>query len=109
MDIKIFDKKNFEALTFFYYLHIMIQIQGYTNVTYTAFQKAMDTHFDNAQIKELQIALSVGLKSVATVKNAFRKDCQIVSDEVMTKVMQLIGLDGFILWKDGNRYYYIKQ
>jgi hypothetical protein len=59
-------------------------------------------------MKEIEIALKVGLKSSATVKNAFRKDSQIVSDEVMTHVMSIIGVDGFILWVNSKRHYYIK-
>jgi len=109
MDIKNFDKKNFLFLTKYYYLHLMIQINGYLNVSYSTFQKEMDASFEKSQLKELEIALSVGLKSIATVKNAFRKDNQIVSDEVMSKIMQLIGIDGFILWIQGTRFYYIKQ
>lgn len=87
----------------------MIEIKGYLNVSYTDFQKEMDSHFYRCNLKELQIALSVGLKSIATVKNAFRKDNQIVSDEVMTNIMQLIDLNGFIFWQKGKRFYYIKQ
>ena len=39
---------------------------------------------------EIEIALKVGVKTTATVKNAFRKDMQIVSDEVLTKIMETI-------------------
>lgn len=109
MDIKNFDKKNFLFLTKYYYLHLMIEINSYLNVSYNAFQKEMDSYFEKSQLKELEIALSVGLKSIATVKNSFRKDSQIVSDEVMSKIMKLIGIDGFILWMCGIRYYYIKK
>ena len=84
----------------------MIQINNYKQVTYSAFQKALDIHFDKCELKEIEIALKVGVKTTATVKNAFRKDIQIVSDEVLTKIMETIKLDGFVLWVNGKRYYY---
>lgn len=86
----------------------MINIQGYRELNYSAFQKEMGSYFANSEIKDIEIAVKVGLKSTATVRNAFRTDTQIVSDEVMTKIMKLINIEGFILWVEGNRYYYVK-
>lgn len=92
----------------FIYFVVMIEIQGYNKVTYQKFQIEMDARFGNCKFSELEIAVKLGLKSAATIKNAFRKDNQIVSDEVMTGIMELIDLRGFILWFNGKRYYYIK-
>lgn len=86
----------------------MQNIQDYRQVSYSQFQEAMDAALADSKMKDIEIAIKVGLKSAATVKNAFRKDSQIVSDEVMTHIMSVIGLPGFILWTDSNRYYYIK-
>lgn len=80
----------------------------YRQVSYSAFQKEMDLYFDKCELKDIEIALAVGVKTTATVKNAFRKDTQIVSDEVLTKIMETIKLDGFVLWKTGKRFYYIR-
>ena len=85
----------------------MIQVNNYKQVSFAAFQKEMDSHFDKCELKDIEIALAVDVKSTATVRNAFRKDAQIVSDEVLTKIMETIKLDGFVLWKNGKRYYYI--
>ena len=87
----------------------MIQIQGYKEVTYSGLQKEMDVKFENTELTEIEVAIAVKVKSTATVKNAFRKDSQIVSDEVMTNIMKVIGVDGFILWVNAKRFYYIKQ
>lgn len=87
----------------------MIQIQGYKEVTYSGLQKEMDAKFENTELTEIEVAIAVKVKSTATVKNAFRKDSQIVSDEVMTNIMKVIGVDGFILWVNAKRFYYIKQ
>lgn len=86
----------------------MIQIQGFKNVTYQAFQKEMEARFDASGKKEIELALKLGLKSTATIKNAFRKDEQVVSDEVLSGLMDLIDLRGFVLWIEGKRNYYIK-
>jgi hypothetical protein len=86
----------------------MIQVNDYRQVNFSAFQKEMDFHFDNCELKDIEIALAVGVKSTATVRNAFRKDAQVVSDEVLTNIMQTIKLDGFVLWNKGKRFYYIR-
>ena len=87
----------------------MIHIQGYTQLDYKKFQNEMEARFANSQTKELELALKLGLKSTATIKNAFRKDSQVVSDEVLTGIMNLIDVVGFILWVNGKRFYYIKN
>jgi hypothetical protein len=87
----------------------MVQLENYKEVNYNVFQKALDLEFANSEIKEIEIALKVGVKTTATIKNAFRKDTQIVSDEVLTKIMDVVGLDGFVLWYNGKRLYYIKN
>ena len=86
----------------------MENLQDYKEINYSVFQKEMDLQFAKCEIKEIEMAIEIGLKSIATIKNCFRKDTQIVSDEVMTKVMNMIKLDGFILWSNGKRFYYIK-
>lgn len=86
----------------------MIEIQGYNRLNYAKLQTEVDSRFANCNLTELELALKLGLKSIATIKNSFRKDSQIVSDEVMSGVMELIGLRGFVLWFNGERYYYVK-
>jgi hypothetical protein len=86
----------------------MIQVNDYRQVNFISFQKEMDAHFDKCELKDIEIALAVGVKSTATVRNAFRKDAQVVSDEVLTNIMQTIKLDGFVLWNKGKRFYYIR-
>lgn len=86
----------------------MIQVTDYRQVSLSVFQKEMDNHFDKSGLKDIEIALAIGVKSTATVRNGFRKDAQVVSDEVLTNIMQTIKLDGFVLWKNGKRFYYIR-
>jgi hypothetical protein len=86
----------------------MIQVNNYKQVSFSAFQKEMTNHFDKCELKDIEIALAVGVKSTATVRNAFRIDAQVVSDEVLTKIMETIKLDGFVLWNKGKRFYYVR-
>jgi hypothetical protein len=85
----------------------MIQVNNYKEVSYSEFQNALDQAMTESVLTELEIAIKVGVKTTATIKNAFRKDAQIVSDEVLSKIMKTIKLNGFILWTNGQRYYYI--
>jgi hypothetical protein len=85
----------------------MIQVSNYKQVSYSEFQNALDQAFHGCDLTELEIAIKVGVKTTATIKNAFRKDAQIVSDEVLSKIMKTIKLNGFILWTNGQRYYYV--
>jgi|APCry1669189034_1035192.scaffolds.fasta_scaffold48613_2 hypothetical protein len=85
----------------------MIQVNNYKEVSYSEFQNALDQAMAESVLTELEIAIKVGVKTTATIKNAFRKDAQIVSDEVLSKIMKTIKLNGFILWTNGQRYYYI--
>lgn len=86
----------------------MTQLDNYKEVTYLGFQKQMENQFQKCELKDIEIALTIGVKSLETVKNAFRKDYQIVSDKVLTKIMETIKLDGFILWNKGKRLYYVR-
>jgi hypothetical protein len=87
----------------------MIQIQGFTNTTYQKFVMEMEARFTSSQTTEIELAQKLGLKSTQTIRNVFRKDTQIVSDEVMSGIMEFLDLYGFIVWMNGDRYYYIKN
>lgn len=86
----------------------MIQINGFDNVSYQKLQIEMEARFKSSGKTELELALKLGLKSTATIKNAFKRDNQVVSDEVLSGVLENIGLHGFIVWMNGERYYYTK-
>jgi hypothetical protein len=87
----------------------MNNLQDYKEVSYNSFQEIMDETLSGSGLKDIEIAYKIGVKSSATVKNAFRKEGQVVSDEVMTHIMKVIGLDGFILWNNSKRKYFIKK
>lgn len=87
----------------------MIDITGYKQVNYTDFQKALHLKYTDSEKTPVEVAAGIKVKSPATIKNAFKTDMQIVSDEVLTAVMKSVGLSGFVIWVFGKKYYYIKN
>lgn len=86
----------------------MIKIAGYKEVSYTELVQAIKVSQNTIGKSDVQIAVEIGVGTPNTVKNAIN-DKQIVSDKVLTNIMQSIDLDGFVLSKDGNKTYYIKD
>lgn len=87
----------------------MIEITGYTQVKYSEFQKTLNSSFSQSRKTGVQIAAQTHVRSAGTIKNALNKEAQMVSDEVLTAVMKVIGVEGFVNWFCGKRYYYLKS
>lgn len=87
----------------------MIPITGYKQSSFTDFVKALNNAFENSQKNIVQIAAEIKVKSAVTVKNSLRYDNQVVSDEVLTKVMKSISMAGLVIWVFGKKYYYVKE
>lgn len=87
-----------------------MKIAGFKPVTYNELQIGLQKKYADYREKksEIELALAIGVTSPQTVRNAFQEDMQMVSDTLLTKVMVNIGFNGFILWKDGERFYYVK-
>lgn len=87
----------------------MITITGYKEVDYSSFQTALHKAFIDSGKKEILIAAEIDVKTPATVNNAFDTENQIVSDKVLTGVMQSIRLNGFVVWQNKERKYFISK
>lgn len=87
----------------------MVSVQGYKMVDYQKFQEQLHRSFSTCGKTNIDIASEVRVKTPVTVKNAFRTDKQIVSDDLLTAIMQSVGLGGFILWNKKERFYYIPK
>lgn len=87
-----------------------MKITGFKPVSYNDLQRLLQTKYSEyrANNSEIDLAVAIGVGSAQTVRNAFRDDLQMVSDTILTKVMCGLGFNGFILWKDGERLYYVK-
>ncbi len=87
----------------------MIEITGYKQTNYSEFKKLLTDAFETCGKAKIQIAANINVKSPATVSNTLEAEKQMVSDEVLTKVMKSVGLSGFVIWIFGKKYYYIKN
>ena len=57
----------------------------------------------------MYIAYEIGVKTPATVRNAFNKEKQIVSDKVLTDIMDTVKINGFVVYHRGEKKYFISQ
>lgn len=86
-------------------------IKGYKTVGYeemvTLLGVANAEYLDGGG-SEMKLADNIGLKTIQTIRNCFNAENQKVADETLTHLMKIIDFDGFVLWKDGQRLYYVK-
>ena len=87
----------------------MITVKGYTQLTYSNFQRFLHKAFVDSKKKEIEIASDLGLSSPNTIRNAFDVNQQRVSDKVLTGVMKSLGINGFVVCKDESKFYYISN
>lgn len=85
-----------------------MKVDGFKKVDYPTLQEEIKKVYDSDKLPEIKIASDINVKSVQTVKNAFSPTDQIVSDQVLTNILDMVGLDSFIVWEKGERTYYIK-
>lgn len=87
----------------------MIEITGYKIVNYSDFQRKIHKLYIESSRSLVELSVCAGVRSQATIQNCFNTDTQVVSDTVLTKLMECLGMDGFVLWVGGSRKYYIKS
>lgn len=79
----------------------------YEKVSYKALQAKIYRNWVDSGLSLIDLSKKVGVKSYQTVKNSFHTEIQMVSDEVLTKVMDEINLKGQIVWEGGKKSYFI--
>jgi len=84
-------------------------IKGYKPVPYNDLQKELDSSFKRSGKSYAELAVAADLISTATIKNAFDLDEQRVSDKTLTRIFDYIGMEAIIVWKNGERHYYISK
>ena len=87
----------------------MDNISKYKEVKYSEFISELNLKFKESELTAIKLADNCKLKSTMTVNNALKKDKQIASDSVVTKIMDFTNLDGFILYNKGERKYYLNK
>ena len=86
-----------------------MEIKGFKEIDYNGLQDEIKKVYNPDVVSFIQVAAQINVRSVQTIRNAFMPDAQGVSDEVFTNILTAIGLDAFIIWKNGQRSYYIKK
>jgi len=84
-----------------------MNITGFKQVTYNQLQ-AIIMKEKSPEVSDAQIAVALGVKTTQTVKNAFQKDEQKVSDELLTSLISIIGITGIVVWEKGRKSYFVK-
>lgn len=95
-------------IRFVFKLKIMVLIKGYSLLNYTQFQEILHRKKADCNKTTPEIAVCCGLKDTNTVNNAFKTKGQVIKDSVLSKIMNCLGIDGFVHWNNGMRYYYVK-
>lgn len=80
----------------------------YKRVPYKKFQSELHKCKININKDEMCLAMELG-KSFTHIRNCFNDRSQIVSDEILSKLMKRVGMEGKIEWVDGVRYYCIEN
>ncbi len=84
-------------------------IKGYKPVPYSDFAKGLKDAFDSSGKNYPELAVAAEVNSTQTIKNAFQTEDQIVSDQLMTKILDSLNMNGFILYLKGEKYYFVKS
>lgn len=84
-------------------------VKGYREVDLPELQDELTKKYKESGKSYVQLAYELEVKSISTITNILASDKQIVSDEMLTKFINLFDLKAFVQWKDGIRTYYIKN
>lgn len=84
-------------------------VKGYRQVSYSQLQPELVEFYKASKKSYVELAYELDVRSVSTAQNAIVSDDQMVSDEILTKVFNLIGLNAFVVWLNGERKYYLKN
>ncbi len=84
----------------------------YKAVTYKKFitelQKAYAAHKDKHERTESEVAVCLGVSGM-TVRNCLEPSKQIVTDKLLTKLFDYVGLGGKIEWAKGEKHFYLEN
>ncbi len=90
-----------------------MKITGYKEVSYTKFLEALNRiywfYISSGEGNNIVLASILKIKSTQTIFNFLRKEKQSIKDSTLTHLMEILGFDGFIVWKEGKRLYYVNE
>lgn len=85
----------------------MVDIKGYSQISFDEFERLLHKAKVDCKKSLPELAVCCGIKHTHTINNCFNYQKQSVKDSLMTSLMKCLDIDGFILWVNGTRYYYI--
>jgi len=84
-------------------------IKGYKPISYADLTKELNKVFDSSGKSYPDLAVAAEVNSTQTIKFAFDGETQKVSDKVLTSILSTLEMSAFILWFQGEKFYYIKS
>lgn len=88
-----------------------LEVTGYKKISegvlHSYIEKAYENYLSGGKsLPHAAVALG---KSTQTIRYCIGKKTNLVSDEVLSKFFELVQIDGFIVIKNGVRFFYIKN
>lgn len=84
-------------------------VKGFRRIELSELQEELQKAQKESKKSYVDLAYNLNLKSVTSIQNLLTSDPQVVSDEMLTRFINLLGLNAFVTWKNGERNYYIKN
>lgn len=85
----------------------MITIKGYSEISYTAFNAGLKKIYKASAKNIVTIAYELEVKSQTTINNAFNIKEQIVSDQLLSKIVNHLSYPVILVYTEGEKKYYI--
>lgn len=84
-------------------------IKGYKPIPYKELQKDLKRVFDESGKSLIDLAAAAEVTTTNTASSAINAEDQVVSDRVLTNIFQCLNFGAFILWINGEKYYFVKS
>jgi hypothetical protein len=86
--------------------------KGYKQINLPELQSELREKYRESGKTYIALAYELGIKSITTIQNILTpadEEKQVVSDEMLTKFINHLGIEAFVKWENGERNYYIKN
>lgn len=87
----------------------MITIKNYSPIDFNDLQKKAREAREKNKKSNVELCSELNLRSIVTINNGLALDIQKVSDEKLTKLHKLLGIDSLVVYENGERKYFFKK
>lgn len=84
-------------------------IKGYKQLNYSDLKSELSKQMEASGKTLPEMAVDVDVSSTSTIRLVFDSLDQKVSDKVLTSVCQSLNFNAFVIWMNGERFYFIKS